>query len=87
METWSTRDRGLAEGLLYLEDSTGPHGQPMRLALDPDNDGWFEVEAKTDHAQAALDRWREEQQRGGKPEAGSYGVVTFTRPAGDASRP
>lgn len=56
---WAPRDRGLAEALIEHEASTGPHGIPWDVALDPESDGWLEVEEVTDYAQAALDRWHE----------------------------
>lgn len=69
----------MAEGLLLFEAGTGPHGQPMRLATDPDNDGWFEVEERIDYAQAAIDRWRDSKR--GNTDPGAYPVVTYVRPA------
>lgn len=60
-----------------LEASTGSHGQPMRLAADPEMDGWFEVHEQYDFAQAALDRWNREQK---DPEPGVYPVVVNVKP-------
>ena len=77
LRQWSTRDRGLAEGLLLYEAGLGPHGVPMRVALDPDMDGWLEVDERVDYAQAAIDRWRESQH--GKSEPGVFPVVVNTR--------
>jgi hypothetical protein len=77
LREWSSRDRALAEGLLLFESGTGPHGIPMRYALDPDNDGWFEVDERVDYAQAAIERWRESMH--GKAEPGAFPVVVDTR--------
>lgn len=77
---WSGRDRALAEGLLLYEASTGPHGVPMRDALDPDNDGWFEVDEQVDYAQAAIERWRESKR--GNAEPGMFPVVIDARKRG-----
>jgi hypothetical protein len=77
LRTWSTRDRGLAEGLLLYEAGMGPHGIPMHAATDPDMDGWYEVDERTDYAQAAIDRWRDSLH--GKPEPGVYPVVRDVR--------
>jgi hypothetical protein len=77
LRDWSSRDRGLAEGLVLYEAGNGPHGIPMRLALDPDNDGWFEVDEHVDYAQAAIDRWRES--RRGHTEPGAFPVVVDVR--------
>lgn len=77
LRQWTTRDRGLAEGLLLYEAGMGPHGVPMRHATDPDMDGWYEVDERVDYAQAAVDRWREAQH--GKAEPGIFPVVVNTR--------
>jgi hypothetical protein len=77
LHEWSNRDRALAEGLLLLEAGTGPHGIPLRLALDPDNDGWFEVDEHVDYAQAAIERWRESSK--GNVEPGTFPVVVDVR--------
>lgn len=78
-EPWSIRDRGLAEALILHEQGIGPHGQPLRLALDDDNGGWFEAEWRTDHAQAAIDQARKEIKDVGP---GMFPVVKFTRKRG-----
>lgn len=57
---WSIRDRGLAEGLILHEDSLNRWGIPHREAQDPTNSGWFEVDPIVDHAEAAFEKWREE---------------------------
>jgi hypothetical protein len=49
----------------------------MRTALDDEFDGWFEVDERTDHAQAAIDAWREANK---KPGHGVFPVVVFTDP-------
>jgi hypothetical protein len=77
LREWSSRDRGLAEGLLLYEQGTGPHGFPMRYATDDDNDGWFEVVERTDYAQAAIDQWREGLK--GRHVPGVFPVVIDTR--------
>jgi hypothetical protein len=59
------------------EAGLGPHGIPLRLSTDPDNDGWFEVAEHVDYAQAAVDRWRESLH--GKPEPGVFPVVRDVR--------
>lgn len=84
LREWSTRDRGLAEGFLLYEQSVGPHGFPMRLATDDDMDGWFEVEERTDYAQAEIDRWRESLK--GRHPAGVFPVVVNTRTPDDGER-
>jgi hypothetical protein len=76
LRDWSTRDRGLAEGLLLHEAGIGPHGIPLRIATDPDMDGWFDVEERVDYAQAALDQWRAEQK---DPIPGTYPVLVNLR--------
>jgi hypothetical protein len=78
LKDWSARDRGLAEGLLALEDSTGPHGIPWADAMNDDNDGWFEVEEHVDYAQAAVDRWKAEHDSG-DVEPGTRLFVVDTR--------
>lgn len=77
LREWSSRDRGLAEGFLLYEQSLGPHGFPMHLATDDDMDGWFEVEERTDYAQAEIDRWRESLK--GRHSPGVFPVVVDTR--------
>ena len=72
---WDESDQALAAGLLLHEAEIGPHGQPFRLALDPDNDGWFEVEPVKDFEHAAIDRWLSEKDR----EPGVQPVVRFVR--------
>ncbi len=67
-----------------MEDSTGPHGIPYTDALDPDNDGWYEVETKVDHAQAALDQWQKGD--GTKADPGTLPYVINTRPKGASWR-
>ena len=81
LREWSSRDRGLAEGLLLYERGLGPHGIPMRLATDDDADGWYEVEERTDYAQAAVDQWRDSLK--GRHPPGVFPVVVDTRPPGD----
>lgn len=49
----------------------------MRHATDPDADGWYEVDERTDYAQAAVDRWRESNR--GKSEPGVFPVVVDLR--------
>lgn len=63
-----------------MEESVGPHGIPYEEALDPDNDGWFEVKTQVDRAQAALDKWRDEDGKNADP--GTLPYVVNTRPAG-----
>lgn len=75
---WSRRSRALAEGLIEHEESIGPHGIPWADALDPDNDGCFEVEEQVDYAQAPIDRWHKENQ-GKDVEPGVRLVVVDTR--------
>ena len=58
---WTHKDRLLAEGLTFYEDSLNRHGIPWRLATDPDLDGWFEVDdSLVDHTEAALERWQKD---------------------------
>ena len=65
---WSSKDRSLAEGLLLYEAGMGRHGIPYRVATDPANAGFFEIdESEIDHAEAALEEWRRENV---KPEPG-----------------
>lgn len=80
LDTWSARDRGLAEALLEFEASVGPHGIPWRDALDPESEGWFEVEQVTDHAQAAIDRWHKANP---KPQPGTRVRVIDARRSGE----
>ena len=54
---WSERDRGLAIGLLTLDERT-TSGHPTNTVYDPDSDGWFVAEPVINHAQAAIDRKR-----------------------------
>jgi len=73
---WDARDRGLAEGLLAYEAGLMPHGIPAEIALDPDNDGWFDAVPVTDHAQAAIERAQKENK---DPEPGLRYGVRYTR--------
>jgi hypothetical protein len=75
---WSARSRALAEGLIEREKSIGPHGIPWADALDPDNDGWFEVREEIDYAQKPLDEWHKEHQ-GKDIDPGTRVVVVDTR--------
>jgi hypothetical protein len=50
--------------------------------MDPDNDGWFEVDERVDYAQAVLDQWHKDNQ-GKDPEPGTRLFVVDTRPAQD----
>lgn len=77
LKDWSPRDRGLAEGLLVYEDGRGPHGVPWRDAFDDDLDGWFEVETRVDHAQAAIEKWRANDGKAAEP--GTRVFVVDTR--------
>lgn len=80
LDKWDRRDRALAEGLLELESSIGPHGVPMRDALDPDNDGAFTVDEEFDFAQQAIDQFRADEQSGKrKVPPGRFLVVRNTR--------
>lgn len=80
---WSGLDRGLAEGLIEAESSVGPHGIPWVDALDPENDGWFEVREQIDYAQRPLDEWQKENQ-GSEAEPGArVYVVDLRREGGD----
>jgi hypothetical protein len=76
--TWSPRSRALAEGLLEHERSIGPHGIRWRDALDPDNDGYFEVRERMDYAQAALDQFQKDN-TSKDTEPGVRPYVVFTR--------
>jgi hypothetical protein len=76
LTAWSRRDRALAEGLLLRERADGPHGIPWDVALDPESDGWLEVDEREDFAQAALDRWRAEHR---DPPPGVLPVVVDRR--------
>jgi hypothetical protein len=49
----------------------------MRLASDPEMDGWFEIREAYDFAQAAVDRWSNEQK---EREPGVYPVVVNVKP-------
>jgi hypothetical protein len=48
------------EGLILHEEGLGPHGIPLRVALDPDTNGWWEVYTREDNVQFALDLWNKE---------------------------
>ena len=77
--TWSARSRALAEGLIEREKSIGPHGIPWADALNPDNDGWFEVREEVDYAQAALDQWHKDHQGKDDVDPGTRVVVVDLR--------
>lgn len=79
---WSPRDRALAEGLLLRETGDDPNGIPWDVALDPESDGWLEVDEKVNFAQAAVDRWRKDTK---EPGPGVVPVVVDVRPTGDGS--
>jgi hypothetical protein len=65
---WSAKSRALAEGLLLYEDGLNSLGIPQRVATDPENAGFFEVDdSLVDHSQAALEQWREQSK---KPDPG-----------------
>lgn len=70
---------------MAYEDSVGPHGIPWRDALNPDLDGWFEVEETIDNAQAALDLWHKDHHGKDDVDPGTRLRVVDTRPA--ARRP
>lgn len=73
---WTPVDRALAEGLVHMEETTGPHGIPMEDAMDPESDGWWTVRESVDYAQAAIDRyWAEHPD----PEPGVRVVVEDER--------
>jgi len=70
---WSLKSRGLAQGLILHEDGTNRLGIPVHVAQDPDNAGFFEVDASLiDHAEAALEEWQRQKE---KPEPGVVPVV------------
>ncbi len=55
----------------------------MRLATDDDMDGWFDVDERTDYAQAAIDEWSRGQKE--RP-PGVFPVVVNTLPPGQSPR-
>jgi hypothetical protein len=81
---WTPKDRGLAEALIEHEAAIGPHGIPWDVALDPESDGWLEVEEITDYAQAALDRWHEDRSKSpAEPGVRVHVVDARTKPPDD----
>ena len=75
MTEWSEKDRGLAVGLLALEDST-VLGVPASVAFDDESDGHLVAVPRVNHAQAAIDRAREQDK---KPAAGTEYFVADLR--------
>lgn len=70
---WSSRDRGLAEGLVFYESQLGPHGHPSWISQDPERQ--FAVDEVVDQAQAALDEAHEEYGCGKGPGKGVHLIV------------
>lgn len=68
---WSPYERALMVAFQNLVSQTGTHGHLMRDALDPDVR--WSAEAVKDHAQAAIDRMRD-QYRTDYPEDPLHGV-------------
>lgn len=64
-DTWTVKDRILAEALtLYERSLCKDCQQPARLAFDADLDGWFEVDEGTVcQACAARERFLDDQKR------------------------
>ena len=56
----------------------GPHGISWKAALDPDNEGFFEVRERVDYAQAALDQYQKDN-ASKDAEPGVRPYVVFTR--------
>lgn len=80
---WSLKSRGLAEGLTLHEDSLNRWGIPSRLAQDPANSGFFEVDDSViDHADAAFEAWREQNKT---PDAGVLPIVRLDERARNAA--
>lgn len=72
---WSLRSRGLAEGLTLYEDGVNRWGIPHRIAQDPHNAGFFEVDDSVlDHAESAFEQWREQNKNA---DPGVLPVVRF----------
>lgn len=81
---WSLRSRALAEGLTLYEESVNELGLPLREVLDPERDGWYEVDDETvDYSLAALEDYRKSNKN---PEPGVQLKVVDTYEA-DAERP
>jgi hypothetical protein len=60
-EKWSSRDRGLAEGFILYEQGIGPHGIPLRLALDPETEDEYEVDDElVNYAVVAFEEWQKD---------------------------
>jgi hypothetical protein len=57
LDSWSVRNRALAEGLILYERGLGPHGIPMSVATDGELGSAFETETATDHVRAAYEEW------------------------------
>ena len=53
----------MARALQQYEDSLGPHGYPLELEEDSDQDGYFEVVPSINYATRALDIYRSNQKR------------------------
>jgi len=74
-EPWSTRDRALAEGLDLYEDGLGPHGVPLRLALDPTTEDEYDVDDElVNYAVVAYEEWKRDNP---KPEPGVVPRVLY----------
>lgn len=76
---FSREDVELLMAVDRVETDIGPHGVPMSEALDPKNQGKFQVKIFSDFAQQAIDRTRKKHQedleRAGVPSSGFIYVV------------
>ncbi|GAA1992934.1 hypothetical protein GCM10009718_33320 [Isoptericola halotolerans] len=67
---WTNRDRVLAGGLVYLEQSLNAHGIPSWVAQDPDR--IFDVDEVVDHAAALVEDTQAEY--ASNPTADTHGL-------------
>lgn len=82
---WSAKSRALAEGLLLYEDGLNRLGIPRRVATDPANAGFFEVDdSLIDHSEAALEEWNRQHEKS-RPDAGVIPRVRLDERAKAAS--
>lgn len=80
---WTETDRMLALAYhSYKQGLCGSCGLPVRLAHNPDMEGWFEASETICEACAAKDRWRADHKEK-DPEPGLLLGALDTRPIGD----
>ena len=78
LESWTARDRNLAEALITHEDTRHKCGHDITKSTDPDMDGWFEVDDETVcYACQALERYEKDVK---EPQPGVLLHVVNRRP-------